>query len=109
MDKLNWGKRAYTVFLLCATTAIALPAQFHHAAQLRQHQRCFPESGPRPRYRWKFLWGYGGGREHGVRVWRVILRHLGTIFKIAPDGTLTTLYSFCAQSDCADGSQPNSR
>ena len=27
MDKLNWGKRAYSVFLLCATTAIALQAQ----------------------------------------------------------------------------------
>ena len=27
MGKLNWGKRAYAVFLLCAMTAIALPAQ----------------------------------------------------------------------------------
>jgi uncharacterized repeat protein (TIGR03803 family) len=27
----------------------------------------------------------------------------GTIFKIAPSGTLTTLYTFCAQSGCADG------
>jgi len=30
----------------------------------------------------------------------------GTIFKITPGGTLTTLYSFCSQSACADGSQP---
>ncbi len=29
----------------------------------------------------------------------------GTIFKITPSGTLTTLYSFCSQSGCADGSQ----
>jgi uncharacterized repeat protein (TIGR03803 family) len=27
----------------------------------------------------------------------------GTIFKITPSGTLTTLYSFCSQSGCADG------
>jgi uncharacterized repeat protein (TIGR03803 family) len=27
----------------------------------------------------------------------------GTIFKITPSGTLTTLHSFCAQTDCADG------
>lgn len=27
----------------------------------------------------------------------------GTIFSMTPDGTLTTLYSFCAQSACADG------
>jgi len=29
----------------------------------------------------------------------------GTIFKITPSGKLTTLYSFCSQSDCTDGSQ----
>ncbi len=27
----------------------------------------------------------------------------GTVFKITPGGTLTTLYSFCAQSSCPDG------
>ena len=32
-------------------------------------------------------------------------RH-GTVFKVTPTGTLTTLYSFCAQSRCADGSAP---
>ena len=30
----------------------------------------------------------------------------GTIFKISPGGTLTTLYSFCSQSGCADGGGP---
>jgi uncharacterized repeat protein (TIGR03803 family) len=30
----------------------------------------------------------------------------GTIFKITPEGALTTLYSFCAQSGCADGEGP---
>jgi uncharacterized repeat protein (TIGR03803 family) len=35
----------------------------------------------------------GGGGADGV----------GTIFKITPTGTLTTLYSFCSQSSCADG------
>jgi uncharacterized repeat protein (TIGR03803 family) len=30
----------------------------------------------------------------------------GTIFKITPSGTLTTLYSFCAQSACPDGQSP---
>src|SRR5579864_7242707 len=32
----------------------------------------------------------------------------GTIFKIAPDGKLTTLYNFCSQSKCADGEWPQS-
>ena len=30
----------------------------------------------------------------------------GTIFRITPSGTLTTLYSFCAQSGCTDGLDP---
>ena len=30
----------------------------------------------------------------------------GTVFKITPGGTLTTLYSFCAQAGCADGGNP---
>jgi uncharacterized repeat protein (TIGR03803 family) len=30
----------------------------------------------------------------------------GTVFKITPAGKLTTLYSFCAQSNCADGTDP---
>jgi uncharacterized repeat protein (TIGR03803 family) len=30
----------------------------------------------------------------------------GTVFKITPNGELTTLYSFCAQTNCTDGAQP---
>lgn len=30
----------------------------------------------------------------------------GTIFKITPNGTLTTLYSLCSQSGCTDGQTP---
>lgn len=30
----------------------------------------------------------------------------GTIFKVTPTGTLTTLYSFCSQPNCADGQWP---
>jgi len=30
----------------------------------------------------------------------------GTIFKITLDGTLTTLYNFCAQTSCNDGDEP---
>ena len=37
----------------------------------------------------------GGGAQGG-----------GTIFQLTPSGTLTTLYSFCSQSDCSDGESP---
>lgn len=30
----------------------------------------------------------------------------GTIFRITPQGVLTTLYDFCSQSNCADGADP---
>ena len=33
----------------------------------------------------------------------------GTIFKITPSGTLTTLHSFCALANCADGQGPVGR
>lgn len=39
----------------------------------------------------------GGGANDG-----------GTVFKISPQGALTTLYSFCAQAHCADGGDPTS-
>ena len=31
----------------------------------------------------------------------------GTVFKITPSGTLTTLYSFCSRINCADGRYPS--
>jgi len=30
----------------------------------------------------------------------------GTVFKITPGGTLTTLYNFCSKQGCADGEEP---
>jgi uncharacterized repeat protein (TIGR03803 family) len=30
----------------------------------------------------------------------------GTVFKITPGGTLTTLYNFCSKVDCTDGASP---
>jgi uncharacterized repeat protein (TIGR03803 family) len=31
----------------------------------------------------------------------------GTVFKITPRGTLTTLYNFCKETNCADGANPS--
>ena len=31
----------------------------------------------------------------------------GAVFRITPDGTITTLHSFCQQSGCPDGNYPN--
>jgi uncharacterized repeat protein (TIGR03803 family) len=42
---------------------------------------------------------YGTASEGGANNW-------GTVFRITPSGTLTTLYSFCSQSGCTDGAGP---
>ena len=42
---------------------------------------------------------FGGGQGCGAN-------GCGTVFKITPSGTLTTLYAFCSQPGCADGTGP---
>jgi uncharacterized repeat protein (TIGR03803 family) len=37
---------------------------------------------------------------------RLLGNGCGTIFKITPAGQFSTLYNFCSQANCADGSQP---
>jgi uncharacterized repeat protein (TIGR03803 family) len=45
--------------------------------------------------------GYFYGTTNGVGT-----SSSGTVFKITPAGVLTTLYSFCAKTDCGDGQYP---
>ncbi len=47
---------------------------------------------------------YGGGNSGNGRC--EFVDGCGTIFKITPSGTMTTVYSFCSQLNCADGDQP---
>jgi uncharacterized repeat protein (TIGR03803 family) len=42
---------------------------------------------------------YGTTTSGGAHNW-------GTIFRLTPGGTLTTLYNFCSEADCADGRYP---
>jgi uncharacterized repeat protein (TIGR03803 family) len=44
---------------------------------------------------------YYGGANNGI-----LGTTAGTVFKITPSGTLTTLYNFCSQSGCTDGEEP---
>ncbi len=47
------------------------------------------------------------GNFYGTTYYGGANNYYGTIFKITPTGDLTTLYSFCSQSNCADGEQPS--
>jgi uncharacterized repeat protein (TIGR03803 family) len=48
------------------------------------------------------------GNLYGTTSWGGAygLSYNGTIFKITPTGTFTTLYNFCSQVNCADGRWP---
>jgi uncharacterized repeat protein (TIGR03803 family) len=101
LSKLNWGTRACAVLALCATTAIALPAQtlttlYSFCSQSGCPDGYSPYAGLVQATNGD-LYGttYFGGTGNG-----------GTIFKIAPGGTLTTVHSFCSQSGCPDGDAP---
>ncbi len=47
----------------------------------------------------------GAGNLYGTTFWDGLNRD-GVAFKVAPDGTETVLYSFCAQLNCTDGAYP---
>jgi len=49
---------------------------------------------------------YGTTYEGGTNCVQATPLGCGTVFKITPSGTLTTLYMFCPQSDCSDGADP---
>ncbi len=50
---------------------------------------------------------YGTTANGGIHSYACGVGGCGTIFKITPGGTLTTLYSFCAQAGCTDGIFPD--
>jgi len=94
----SWGKGAYALLLLFVTTAIALPAQtFTSLVSFNGDNGAYPASMSLVQGTNGNLYGtapYGGAYSGG------------TVFKMTPTGTLTTLYSFCAQTNCTDGKTP---
>src|SRR5579871_1536248 len=51
---------------------------------------------------------YGFTVTGGANCYQLVEIGCGTIFKLTPQKTLTTLYSFCVQTNCADGWNPDS-
>jgi uncharacterized repeat protein (TIGR03803 family) len=83
IGKLN-GKRAYAVFLLCATTAIALRAQtFTTLYSFDITDGALPHAGLVQATNGNFYGTTSGGTVG-----------YGTVFKITPSGQLTTLDNF---------------
>jgi uncharacterized repeat protein (TIGR03803 family) len=95
----KWATRAFAAFLLCATSVIALSAQtlttLHSFGGVDGADPLAP------------LIQGTDGNIYGTTVYGGINQiSYGTVFNITPDGGLTTVYSFCSQSGCTDGYQP---
>lgn len=97
-------KTFFSVFLLCATTAIASPAQVFRTL--------FDFDGPNganPPAE-SLVQGtdgklYGTTSEGGSSS-QSCPGGCGTVFEVTIKGRLKTLYTFCVQANCADGAQP---
>jgi uncharacterized repeat protein (TIGR03803 family) len=97
MSKFTWVMKACGVFLLWATAAVSLPAQtFTSLVTFGRTGGDTPEARLIQATNGEF---YGTTQYGGAN-------HFGTVFEITPDGTLTTVYSFCSLFGCTDGELP---
>ncbi|HLW85762.1 MAG TPA: choice-of-anchor tandem repeat GloVer-containing protein, partial [Candidatus Sulfotelmatobacter sp.] len=99
MTRLTAWETACIVFLSCAAMTTAAPAQtFTTLADFDGANGASPGSS--------LVQGTDGDlygtTEHGGS--NAVSG--GTVFKITHDGSLVTVYNFCAESDCADGADP---
>jgi uncharacterized repeat protein (TIGR03803 family) len=105
MKKFNWGMKACAIVLLLAATAAAPFGQVTVAPTVTftaLHSFDYtdgdnPEAGLVQATDGNFYGTTTGGPGSG------------TVFKITPDGGLTSLYNFCSQNNCPDGADPQAR
>jgi uncharacterized repeat protein (TIGR03803 family) len=104
MSKLDWRNRACAAVLLWATAPLGLSAQ-----TFKRLHRFDRTDGANPYAGMVQATGgnlYGTTYNGGANTTGCFGFGCGTVFKITPSGTLTTLYSFCSQTGCTDGTEP---
>jgi uncharacterized repeat protein (TIGR03803 family) len=106
MSKLSLWRTIFLLCVFCAVEAIGSPAQ-----TLTTLHRFDYTDGAYPGYFGPagLVQGTNGdfyGTTHDGGTGTQGCVGCGTVFKITSGGTLTTLYSFCSQTNCADGSSP---
>jgi uncharacterized repeat protein (TIGR03803 family) len=95
MGKSSCWKATFTGLVILAATTMAAPAQTYTTlASFDLTDGADPEYGPLVQGFDGNFYGttYDGGASDD-----------GTVFKVSTEGQLTSLYSFCIQTDCADG------
>lgn len=103
MTKMNKWKLSCALFALCAVPSTLMSAQtFSTLVVFDQTNGGSPAGsliqGPDGNFYGTTV--YGGNNNCGSP------SGCGTVFKITPGGTLTTLYEFCSQAQCSDGRTP---
>jgi len=94
----RFWKVAWIVCLCCAAAVIASPAQTFTTLDSLQ-----PKNGVAPE---GALVQGTDGNLYGTAIYDGAHGY-GTVFKITAAGKLTTLYSFCANTNCTDGEYPS--
>jgi uncharacterized repeat protein (TIGR03803 family) len=94
----NFAKQGFHIFALCAGMAIAYPQTFTTLDSFKGQLK----TGTDPSAK---LVQATNGDLYGTTQFGGAYGE-GAVFKITPSGALTTLHTFCAQSGCPDGSQP---
>src|SRR5580692_7548439 len=98
MKRLSGMKRERLTFMLCLAGAVSSQAQtFTKLVDFNL------TNGSNPAFM-SLIQG-GDGNLYGTTA-SGGTNDAGTVFKVTPAGKLTTLYSFCAEANCADGSSP---
>lgn len=108
MPSLRFGKTLCPVILLCIVAAIPAQAQtFNTLASFDNYDGASPAQALVQGLDGNYYGttysggntGYQGGNDCNSRC--------GVIYKITSGGTLTDVYKFCSQANCADGNGPN--
>lgn len=105
--KLTLSKTVSIIFLFCFATAISSPAQiFTTLVNFNRSDGANPHASLIQGIDGN-LYGTTVSGGSGVGFCAGDNDGCGTVFKITPTGTLTTIYSFCSpQGDCSNGANP---
>jgi len=90
-----------TLFDLAITPKRVLTTLYSFCPQNNCSSGAVPEAGPVQATDGNFYGTTSAGGVFNLNGCRG--DNCGTVFKITPNGTLTTLYDFCAQTNCTDG------
>src|ERR1700722_18377573 len=94
----RWAAVVVAVVLMMLAAAIAAPAQtFTSLVSFNGTAAANPEYTPLVQGTDGNLYGttlFGGANDRG------------TVFEVTPSGALTTVYSFCTNTNCTDGANP---